>query len=184
MQGDSDLSQRTFVVETASLDLMPHSVHFFLDQIKVGLWSNTIFSYDPARADHVVAAAPMDFETQRFKHAIMGKLQWTGLGWPEYSEEYTHETYTLGFTLDGPTFYINTMNNTKDHGPNSQGHHVLPEDADPCFAKIVDGVDVIDAIIEQGRRVQLESVELNGGAMGEEALNRGAWTRIVSAILL
>lgn len=39
----SDGSKVSFVLETAPLDLMPHSVHLFLEQVVHGLWDNGWF---------------------------------------------------------------------------------------------------------------------------------------------
>jgi cyclophilin family peptidyl-prolyl cis-trans isomerase len=46
----------------------------------------------------------------------------------------------------GPDFYINSQNNTWQHGYGRQAHHALDNEADPCFAKVVEGRDVVDAL--------------------------------------
>ena len=46
----------------------------------------------------------------------------------------------------GPDFYISTVDNTLNHGPGGQGQYTLKNEADPCFAKVVQGVEVVEAI--------------------------------------
>lgn len=43
----------------------------------------------------------------------------------------------------GPAFYISTVDNTKNHGPGSQGSET---EADACFGKILRGLDVVHRI--------------------------------------
>jgi cyclophilin family peptidyl-prolyl cis-trans isomerase len=131
-----------FVVELASLDFVPHAVETFLDMISSGLWDNTVF-YHHNSQHHVVAAAPVNYGTFEPKHYHFEALGYTGVGFPEYSEFFPHEKYTLGFSGKGPNFYINTMDNGQHHGPGGQGHHDLPTDADPCFGKIISGFEAI-----------------------------------------
>jgi hypothetical protein len=39
------------------------------------------------------------------------------------------------------------MDNSKIHGPGGQAHYELDDEADPCFAKVVEGHDVVDTLI-------------------------------------
>jgi hypothetical protein len=43
----------------------------------------------------------------------------------------------------GPDFYINLRNNTNRHGPGGQTAYNDPAEADPCFAKVVQGFDTL-----------------------------------------
>jgi cyclophilin family peptidyl-prolyl cis-trans isomerase len=53
----------------------------------------------------------------------------------EYSPDYPHDRYTVGFAADGsPSFYINTEDNTDIHA------------GDPCFAKVISGFDTIQRL--------------------------------------
>lgn len=134
----------------APLDLMPHSVEYFLEMVQSGIWDNTVFLHHE-KAEHVIAAAPIDFASRTIKHHHLQYLGWTGLAFPEYSKDFSeHSKYTIGFAGQGPTFYINAMDNSEAHGPGGQGHHTLPEDADPCFAEIIEGRDAIDDLIRLG----------------------------------
>jgi cyclophilin family peptidyl-prolyl cis-trans isomerase len=64
----------------------------------------------------------------------------------EYSPNFEHKKYTLGFAgrPGGPDFYISTMDNSKLHGPGGQTSYEDPTEADPCFAKVVEGFNVVD----------------------------------------
>lgn len=133
----------SFVMEMASIDLMPHSVHFFLDQISLGLWDNTVFWHHDG-VDHVISAAAVAYQTGEPKHHHFQALDVGPLSFAEYANSLPHKPWTVGFAGAGPEFYINTVDNTILHGPGGQGqHHHLPGQADPCFATITDGVDVV-----------------------------------------
>jgi cyclophilin family peptidyl-prolyl cis-trans isomerase len=131
----------TFVVEMASLDLMPHAVNTFLNQVAFRLWDNTVFWHHDD-VDHIISAAAVQYIRGDSKNHYFNALGVGSLSFPEYSPEYPHEQFTFGFAGLGPNFYINAVDNTKGHGPGGQGHH-KGEDADPCFGKIVDGFDTI-----------------------------------------
>ena len=55
----------------------------------------------------------------------------------------------------GPDFYVSTVDNTRNHGPGGQGSYAIKSEADPCFAKVVEGFDTVD-------RMQKMSVEPGG----------------------
>ena len=109
---------------------MPASVLVFLQQVKLGLWSETSFHLN---AEHVIAARPVSGDGQiskldRFEASGVGKMPFL-----EYSEGYPHLPYTLGFIGKGPAFYINKKHN-------------LHQDA--CFANVVVGRSTIDTIAQ------------------------------------
>ena len=168
--------QKTFVVEMASMFDVPHSVYFFLDSVDKGLWNNTVFLHHED-VEHVVAAVPLDSESQSLKQEGLQKLELQTLAFPEYSASYPHEKYTLGFANLGPTFYINTADNRKAHGPGGQEHHRLPDDADPCFARVVQGVEVVDEMIKYG--LQSQNI-MDPNAEHPWAGTDNKWSRIVS----
>jgi hypothetical protein len=62
------------------------------------------------------------------------------------SPNFPHKKYTLGYAgrPGGPDFYVSTVDNTQNHGPGGQGSYEDPGEADPCFAKVVDGFDIVD----------------------------------------
>lgn len=135
-------TESKFVVELAPLDLMPHSLELFLDMVTQEAWDNTVF-YHHVKHMHVLAAAPVNFGTYQRKDHHWKALGFTGLSFPEYSTEWPHEEYTLGFSGRGPNFYINGKDNSVSHGPGGQDRHKLTGDADPCFGKVVWGKQVI-----------------------------------------
>lgn len=121
----------SFVVEMAPLDVMPHSVDSFLGMVSAGLWDGCSFVMN---AVHVIKAAPIPshgndagekllaFEREGLNH----------LAFQEYSEDYPHKQYTLGFSGgDSPSWCVNTEDNTEIHS------------GDPCFATVVEGFDTI-----------------------------------------
>ena len=117
-----------FTVETAPITLMPHAVFTFLRTVHNGLWNDTVFLH---RSTHIVEAAPRDSKGNRKDKLYESENQ---LAFPEYSPEYAHEKYTLGFSgrPGGPAFYINTFDNRIDHGPGGQKHHTLIEGHKYC----------------------------------------------------
>jgi len=127
----------TVVVETAPIDVMPHAVHVFLDAAVTKRlrpdekWSAAFHR----NAGHVLQAFVRAPDLQ-------------GLAFQEYDARFPHRKYTLGFAgrPGGPEFYISTVDNTRNHGPGSQGSKT---EADSCFAKIVDGFDVVERMRSQ-----------------------------------
>ena len=170
---------RSFVVQTASVDTMPHSVHFFLDMVDHGVWNDTVFLHHED-VDHVIAAAPIDFVSHKIKYTELSALNWEKLGFPEYDPSIPHSKYTIGFADKGPTFYINTMDNTKLHGPGGQGHHTLPTDADPCFGWVVEGQATIESLVQLG----LSNHKFDKDGLHPWADDEHYWTRIVSAEII
>ena len=159
----------------APLNLMPHAVDTFLSQVDSKLWDKTVFWHRDG-VDHIISASPVLFDqggTKDHHFEAMGVRQ---LSFAEYSPEYPHNAFTLGFADRGPDFYINLLDNTKGHGPG--GHDNRHEDhADPCFAKIVDGLDTIREMY----KIQLRQ--------SSEATKRHEWhddevTKILSATIL
>lgn len=161
----------TIKIELAPLELMPHSVHAFLEQIKLGIWDNTEFNL---HAGHVLMAHSSSSSgggTQDTTTALPRVI------YPEYSGEYPHDKYTLAFpsgsigttnSRGGVDFYINLQDNTRHHSPRienkgSDSQEVYVE-GEPCFGKIMDEssrsvVDKMDALkVIEGGRGLLEEV--------------------------
>lgn len=178
-----DAKEQDFVVELASLEYMPHASHFFLDMIDMHLLDHTIFLHHE-KVEHVIAGLAMDYRSLQLKNHHLAYLGWQTLAFPEYSVEVPHEKYTIGFARSGPTFYLNTMDNTRVHGPGGQGHHVLPEDADPCFGRVVQGEEVVDALVAFGmqhRQSVSQDDEDNDHPWRDEM---HSWTHLVKAVIL
>lgn len=150
---DETESRHYFVVEMAPIDAMPHSIHLFLEQVTSGLWNNAWFYIN---GPHVLQAGPMADEDDIRKgeddrSAALRPFREVGLetlAFPEYSHKFQHVPWSIGFTgrPSGPDFYINKVDNVEAHGPGGQHHHELDEFADPCFAKVIRGFDVLERI--------------------------------------
>lgn len=129
-----------FVVEMAPLDLVPHAIHLFLEQVAHGLWDHS-FMY--LNGPHVLQIGPQDFNTDDDANALHSfyEAELDEMMFPDYSQDFPHLPWTLGYTgrPGGPDFYINKVDNTKAHGPGGQYQHVLEEQGDSCFGKIISG---------------------------------------------
>lgn len=138
-----DVGLESFFIETATIDEMPHSVHLFLEQVKNQLWNGCTFIIN---APHILQAGPHTADTTVDRFDSFKKLELDSVSFQEYSDTFPHNKYTLGFAgrPGGPDFYINKNDNKKTHGPGGQMQQILEEEADPCFAKVIDGFKVVD----------------------------------------
>eukprot|EP00594_Rhizosolenia_setigera_P013182 CAMPEP_0178959818 /NCGR_PEP_ID=MMETSP0789-20121207/12542_1 /TAXON_ID=3005 /ORGANISM="Rhizosolenia setigera, Strain CCMP 1694" /LENGTH=479 /DNA_ID=CAMNT_0020642943 /DNA_START=97 /DNA_END=1536 /DNA_ORIENTATION=+ len=134
-----------FIIETAGPDALPHTVNLFLQQVSHELWNGASFIIN---APHILQAAPHDPTGKKDLRQAFQDKELTTVSFQEYSPKMPHEKYTFGFAgrPAGPDFYINKLNNTINHGPGGQEHHTLEEEADPCFAKVWKGEEVLDAM--------------------------------------
>ena len=78
-------------------------------------------------------------------HLIYGALYYT------HTDIYYSDIHCTVSTIytGGPEFYISTEDNTKNHGPGSQGSNV---EADSCFGKLL--INSIDNNINTVKRIQ------------------------------
>ena len=144
-----------FTLKTAPIDMMPHSIYVFMDMVNREVWNKTVFIH---MWKHIIQAAPITPEGGNMRDYINGEL-----AFPEHSDYYNHEQYTVGFSgrPGGPEFYINLKDNFHSHGPGKQDHSKVLNDADPCFAKVVDGYHTVDLMKELS--LQLIKDMDNGG---------------------
>lgn len=117
---------------------MPHSIFTFMDMVDRRVWDKTVFIH---HWEHIIQAAPISSDGVNKREAVGGLLSF-----PEHGDFYRHEKYTVGFAgrPGGPEWYINLLDNYDSHGPGKQQHSRVLNDADPCFAEVVQGRDVID----------------------------------------
>ena len=117
----------TLLVEMAPIALMPHAVYVFLEAMRN--WRGGQFH---RRAPHVLQAQ------------LTGRGK--GLTFQEYSPEFPHVKGTLGFAgrPGGPAFYVSTVDNSRNHGPGSQGSKT---EADSCFGRLADANS--EAVVER-----------------------------------
>lgn len=137
----------SITIELASIDDLPHAAHWFLEQVDRKLYDGFSFHRN---AGHVIQAGANHKNFLNFEH-IPSEQKFRDSGFhsllfQEYSDKFPHRKYTLGFAgrPGGPEFYINTKDNTKIHGPGGQQNYDVPSDADTCFAKVIDGFDLVD----------------------------------------
>jgi len=134
-----------FVIELAHLDLMPHTVYHFLMQVHNGCWNGRSFNRN---AEHVLQAGLEGYYATADDADDDGgfdELGLTEVGFQEYSDMYPHELHTVGFAgrPGGPEWYISMMDNTEIHGPGGQNKYELKHEADPCFGKVVQGLEAV-----------------------------------------
>lgn len=147
--------EQRFVIQLAPLDLVPHAVHIFLEQVDHGLWHRDTYFY--LSGPHVLQFGPQMFDEQdelildeehyeshRIAHFI--DLELEELIFPDYHDDFPHVRWTLGYTgrPGGPDLYINKMDNRQVHGPGGQDQHALYEQADPCFGIVVEGQEAME----------------------------------------
>lgn len=136
-----------FVIELAPLDLMPHSVHLFLEMVSNKLWDGCSFMRN---AGHVIQASSAPYYknpgTRQKLTQAFASSGYESVAFQEYHKDFPHVKYTVGFAgrPGGPDFYVSVENNTRNHGPGGQGGYDDPQEADPCFGKVVEGFDAVD----------------------------------------
>ena len=134
-------------LEMAPIDELPHAVYWFLEQVSRKLYDGSSFHRN---AGHVIqgGAAPnfLTPENHRPNEQSFRDAGFHSILFQEYSNKFPHVKYTLGYAgrPGGPDFYINTKDNSKIHGPGGQRNYDDPSEADTCFAKVIDGFDLVD----------------------------------------
>jgi len=95
---DDQNTTTRFVIEMAPLNLMPHTVFLFLQQVSHGLFNGTSFYRN---AGHVVQGGPVPYYKNPGE-ALLKKYREAGLdrvAFQEYHPKYPHVKYTLGTIL-------------------------------------------------------------------------------------
>ena len=139
-----DTGPTTIVMEMAPLDLMPHSVYTFLEMVSEGLIEGCSFV---TNNEHTLKTAPMPHDnsmTTKRKTMQFYEKDLESVAFVEYSPEFPHKKYTVGFAgVGSPSFYINTEDNSALHQD------------EPCFAKIVSGFETVQRLDELPRNDSL-----------------------------
>jgi cyclophilin family peptidyl-prolyl cis-trans isomerase len=131
---DNNSGPRFFTIEMAPTDLMPHSVHTFLEMVNARLLDGCSFILN---ALNVVKAAPLPYDGRSAsdKAKAFSDKGLESVVFKEYSENFPHKKYTVGFAADGsPSFYINTADNSEIHV------------GDPCFGRVISGFDTVQRL--------------------------------------
>jgi len=151
------------VLELAPLDEMPHTLHVFLEQVTRGLYNQGSFSFhhcdprmclgEPIPNEWTAPELLQNEHGEPIEHALWNRFIESGYGqvlFQEYSPQFPHQKYTLGMARlgrddwhSGPGLYWNFDDNTVNHGP---GGYASDGTGDPCFARAVTGLEVIDRI--------------------------------------
>jgi cyclophilin family peptidyl-prolyl cis-trans isomerase len=133
------------IIETASIDDMPHSVFLFLEQVDHHLYDHSAFHRN---SPLLIQAGPSNSPASHARFRHHPSLQ--TVIFQEYAPEMSHKQYTLGYAgrPGGPDFYVNMRDNSALHGPGGQHHPVadISRDADPCFARVVRGFEAIERV--------------------------------------
>ena len=128
-------------IELAPLDLMPHTVNLFLQQVHHKLWDGCSVN---TNADHIYQLGPSYEDDLKEKYSHYEQFYERGLdkvSYQEYSEQYRHKQWTVGLAgrPGGPDFYVNKVDNTVIHGPGGQTNDGdMHNEADPCFGRVAD----------------------------------------------
>ena len=138
VQGKPDLNPH-FTIQLFPSQKLSHTALFFLEQVRHKLWDGNYFTYN---MDHILQASAGN-NRHHFEHLALDTV-----AFQEYSYDHPHTTWTVGIggRPGGPDFYINKSDNTKLHGPGGQGHNIISEEADPCFAEVVWGKEFLQSI--------------------------------------
>jgi cyclophilin family peptidyl-prolyl cis-trans isomerase len=174
----------TFIIEMAPLEMMPIAINLFLQQVHHKLWNGCAFVIN---AMHILQAGPHQYKGEQGKYdansAVLKsnfeKSRLDKIPFQEYHAEFPHEMYTVGFAgrPGGPDFYINKVDNSVNHGPGGQGHHDIHEEADPCFGRVIGGIELIQEINhipvnrEKGNLLAVPVTILNGRVLSFRRVN-------------
>jgi len=134
---DFETDYGNFRMKMAPFSLMPHTTSWFLALAESGYWEGCGFIRN---AMHILQANCSP------KESIEGQRQERiSIAFQEWSEDYQHRPYTFGIAgrPGGPDWYINLVDNSGTHGPGGQPKD---DEADPCFAELVSGKEVVQRL--------------------------------------
>ena len=166
VQLSTDADEASYIIETASVDHAPHTVHHFMEQIDNGLWNDRKLAFT-SNPGHLLRATPTtegvakEFKAKGLDRLIVDEspnaagatLKKSGGQNNHDDKAYPqHQAYTVAFPSShiGAKsseigFYIDTQDNT-------DGIH----DNDAIFGTIISGREVIDQITARsGSHVQI-----------------------------
>ena len=112
------------LIEMAPIEHVPYAVYFFLEHVVTGFRKGAFHR----NAGHVLQA--MIHRSEGLRHS--------NFAWQEYSPAFPHKKFTLGYAgrpSGSSAIYISTIDNTRNHGPASQGSK---SEADVCWGRLAD----------------------------------------------
>jgi cyclophilin family peptidyl-prolyl cis-trans isomerase len=156
-----DEDPNTFQVELFPLSELPHTIFTFLDMVDLRLFDGTAFV--AANGSRIEGGAPILTEQSSVKilerYSKYGYNHRSPLGFNEYSPQYPHVAFTIGFKgrhpAAGPALAINMMDNSEIRGPGDNRR------GDPCFGKIISGFDTLQRIQKAPRAADRYRLALN-----------------------
>lgn len=141
---------KSFIIELAPNHMMPHSVLTFLDMVSANFYDGYALTYS---ADHVIIVSERDTEIHPFiNQRTINTLHDNPLLFQEYNPKFPHKEMTLCFfgkKHGGSAFYISKLGNSEAHAfdPSLKDEHGFPQKpGEPCFAKIIQGVETVQEI--------------------------------------
>lgn len=134
-----DGAKMFFTLQTAPNELMPHSLFTFMTMVQDKVWDNSLFMH---KWTHIIQA----IEDPLYNKHDLDKYQ---LAFPEYTDKFPHDQFSMGFSgySSTPNFFLNTIDNVRNHGPGGQKIGAILNDADPCFGKIIFGKESLTKLI-------------------------------------
>lgn len=145
MKFPTEPTMQSIVFEFAPLNSLPHVIETALNIFHDKSLNGGTFIMSRG---HILVFGPVDPHDEENNSRLEQKMVDVdlfpegALMFTEYTPEQPHSQYTVGFNARGPVMYINMVDNTARHGPESR------KDPDPCFARVVEGVDVIQRIAQ------------------------------------
>jgi len=134
---DFETDYGNFRMKMAPFSVMPHTTSWFLALADSGYWEGCGFIRN---AMHILQAncSPKELTGGQSQERI-------NIAFQEYNEDYQHRPYTFGIAgrPGGPDWYINLVDNSGTHGPGGQPKD---DEADPCFAELVSGKEVVQRL--------------------------------------
>lgn len=149
------VENESILIELAPLDLMPHTVHTFLKMTSKKMLSKATIVLVRS---HILVLGPEDSFDKENNAILEERMVSEGyepngaLLFGEFTPEYPHTQYTVAFNRrKGPTFFINMRDNSRSHRSyyTDEGSYV---EGETCFAKIVEGLDVLPRILSLKKR--------------------------------
>lgn len=145
-----DGKRKFLTIETAPNNIMPHSVYYFMDMVDRKVWDSTVLMHD---REHIISAVLQGPDGESKLDTVQERL-----AFPEYSHEFEHEEFTVGFAGHGPNFYFNVQDNSEVHGPDGINPH---GEADPCFAKAIIGAETMKLLKQKSMEAAEKSEDVN-----------------------
>ncbi|GAX15603.1 hypothetical protein FisN_3Hh073 [Fistulifera solaris] len=135
-----------FVIQLAPVEVAPHAASHFVRIAEAKLYDGLSLVHGNSGSGDIYATMIGTTDNDKFKKANLTKVAFV-----ERPEHYKNEKYSVAFSSRGPMFYINMGGEERE-----------VVEGDICFGKVVEGRDVLDAIVRNKglfSMVGIQSVE-------------------------